>query len=100
MYCIQCGNVLSKCDKFCKKCGAKIVIESDSILKEEKKSRSEAIGNGNYHTLLFRFPGGSSGGPDDSLKATAKQYLAENNIASTNWNCLSRDKKFSTQLFA
>jgi peptidoglycan/xylan/chitin deacetylase (PgdA/CDA1 family) len=51
-----------------------------------------ALGNSDYHSYLFRFPGGSSGGPYDSLKSEAKSYLNETmKIATTNWNCLTGD---------
>ena len=41
--------------------------------------------------MLFRFPGGSSGGPYDSIKGQAKSTLENMGIASTNWNCLNGD---------
>ena len=41
--------------------------------------------------LLFRFPGGSSGGPYDDLKREAKSILEGMGIVSTNWNCLTGD---------
>ena len=50
-----------------------------------------AIGIKEYHSYLFRFPGGSSGGKYHNIKAEAKQILANNGIASTNWNCLNGD---------
>ena len=51
-----------------------------------------AIQNPNYHSYLFRFPGGSSGGVYDKLKAEAKSYLVDTmKIATTNWNCLTGD---------
>lgn len=58
-----------------------------------------AIGNPDYDPHLFRFPGGSSGGPYDTLKSQAKQFLADNQIASTNWNCLTSDAagKYTTE---
>ena len=50
-----------------------------------------ALGNPEFHSYLFRFPGGSSGGPYHNLKQEAKAYLWNNGIASTNWNCLNGD---------
>lgn len=51
-----------------------------------------ALGNPNFHSYLFRFPGGSSGGKYHNLKVEAKAYLRDNmGIASTNWNCLTGD---------
>ena len=48
-----------------------------------------AIQNSDYNSYLFRFPGGSSGGPYDDVKIEAKQILEESNIVYTNWNCLT-----------
>lgn len=56
-----------------------------------EKAIQEALGIPEYHTLLFRFPGGSSGGPYDSIKGQAKSTLENMGIASTNWNCLNGD---------
>ncbi len=50
-----------------------------------------AIGVPNYNPHLFRFPGGSVGGKYASLKKSAIELLRENQIAHTNWNCLSGD---------
>ena len=50
-----------------------------------------ALENPNYHSKVFRFPGGSNGGYYWKIKAEAKQYLRENGIVSLDWNCLSRD---------
>ena len=62
-----------------------------------EKAVQEALGNSDYHTLLFRFPGGSSGGPYDRLKGQAKSTLEEMGIASTNWNCLNGDAEGGTK---
>ena len=50
-----------------------------------------ALGLKDFHSYLFRFPGGSSGGPYNDLKAQAKSTLEGMGIASTNWNCLNGD---------
>lgn len=50
-----------------------------------------ALGNPDYHSRLFRFPGGSIGGYYNNLKSDAKQLLRDNNIASLDWNALSND---------
>ena len=62
-----------------------------------EKAVQDALGNPEYHTLLFRFPGGSSGGPYNSLKAEAKATLESMGIASTNWNCLNGDAEGGTK---
>lgn len=73
---------------------SKIYASIDNLYAEYNKTNEairNAIGNQEYDPHLFRFPGGSSGGPYDSLKKQAKQFLADNQIASTNWNCLTSD---------
>ena len=55
------------------------------------KAVQDALGTTEYNTLLFRFPGGSSGGPYNDLKAEAKRTLEGMGIPSTNWNCLTGD---------
>ena len=66
----------------------------ESVYNEYNKTNEaikNALENPDYDPHLFRFPGGSSGGPYDSLKSQAKQFLADNKIASTNWNSLTSD---------
>ena len=50
-----------------------------------------ALGNENYNSLVFRFPGGSSGGPYHDIKQEAKELLKQNGIASVDWNALTND---------
>lgn len=82
---------------------SQIYSSVDSVLNEYNQTNEaiqEAIGVPEYNCHLFRFPGGSSGGPYDSLKAQAKQVLADNQIASTNWNCLTSDAAGNTTVQA
>ena len=51
----------------------------------------EALGNNNYRSNLFRFPGGSNGGYYDSMKQKSKALLRENGVVHLDWNCLSKD---------
>ena len=51
----------------------------------------EALENSEYNSKIFRFPGGSVGGYYKNIKENAKQLLKENNIASLDWNSLSKD---------
>ncbi len=51
----------------------------------------EALQNPNYHSKVFRFPGGSQGGYYHSIKKQANQYLRQNGIVSLDWNSLSKD---------
>lgn len=73
---------------------SRIYSSVDSVVDEYNKCEQavrDAIGNQNYYSRLFRFPGGSSGGPYNNLKAQAKEYLISQGIASTNWNSLTGD---------
>lgn len=67
---------------------------TQNVLDEYNKTNDlikEAIGNHNYNSLVFRFPGGSSGGPYNDLKQEAKELLKQNGIASLDWNALTND---------
>ena len=71
----------------------------DNVIDEFNKTENaiqSALGNTDYHSYLFRFPGGSSGGPYNSLKAKAKETLIANGIACTNWNALTGDAEGNT----
>ncbi len=67
---------------------------TQNVLDEYNKTNDlikNAIGNQNYNSLVFRFPGGSSGGPYNDLKQEAKEVLKQNGIASVDWNALTND---------
>lgn len=51
----------------------------------------QALNNKDYHSKLFRFPGGSTGGYYNSIKKETKQILLQNGIAYLDWNSLSKD---------
>ena len=51
----------------------------------------QALNNKDYHSKLFRFPGGSTGGYYHSIKKETKQILLQNGIAYLDWNSLSKD---------
>lgn len=73
---------------------SKIYQSSDTVLEEYNttvNSIRNAIGNPNYNSLVFRFPGGSVGGPYDSTKKAAKQVLRTQGIASVDWDALTGD---------
>lgn len=73
---------------------SKIYESKDSVYEEymeTEKKIQEALGNPDYHTYLFRFPGGSSGGPHEKVKEQARELLRNEGIAFTNWNCLTED---------
>lgn len=62
----------------------------DEYNNTERKIK-EAIGNEEYSSHLFRFPGGSEGGKYAKVKNAAKALLEENNISHINWNALTND---------
>lgn len=71
-----------------------IYSSTQAVLDEYNKANNiiaTALGIPNYNSLVFRFPGGSSGGPYHDLKQEAKQTLKENGIASLDWNALTND---------
>lgn len=73
---------------------SQIYQNSQTVLDEYHYTEAciqEALGNPNYHSKVFRFPGGSQGGYYHSIKKEAKQYLRENGIVSLDWNSLSKD---------
>ena len=44
-----------------------------------------------FNSYLFRFPGGSSGGKYEKIKAQAREHFKSYGVAFTNWNCLTGD---------
>ena len=71
-----------------------IYADPNNVLVEfyqTEQAIKDALGNPNYNSFLFRFPGGSSGGYYSDVKTQARQLLIENGIAFTNWNCLTGD---------
>lgn len=56
-----------------------------------EKAIQNALQNPNYHSNLFRFPGGSIGGVYNDIKQQAKQALKDSGVASLDWNALTRD---------
>lgn len=71
-----------------------IYQNSQTVLDEYNYTESciqQALGNPDYHSRVFRFPGGSVGGYYNTIKKEAKTYLRQNNIASLDWNALTND---------
>ena len=63
---------------------SKIYKSATSVLSEYNKTEKaiqEALGNPNYSSNLFRFPGGSHVGPYEKIKKKARTTLNENGIA-------------------
>ena len=73
---------------------SEIYASEDNVLDEynyTEQALQEALENPNYHSKIFRFPGGSTGGYYREIKKVAKQYLRDNGIVSLDWNSLSKD---------
>lgn len=73
---------------------AKIYKSVDNVFSEYNKTEAviqQAIGNKNYHSHLFRFPGGSTGGKYAKLKKKARVELNKKNISFLDWNALTSD---------
>ena len=73
---------------------SEIYKQPQNVLDEYNYTDSciqEALGNSEYHSRVFRFPGGSVGGYYKNIKAQAKDLLRQNNIVSLDWNALSND---------
>lgn len=71
-----------------------IYSSQEAVLEEFNKCNNavrNAIGEPEYNSHLFRFPGGSNGGKYNDLKQGAKQLLSDNDILSVDWNSLSGD---------
>lgn len=61
---------------------------ANKVLEEYNETEDairEAIGNNDYSSKLFRFPGGSTGSYTD-IKTNAKELLKQNKIAYIDWN--------------
>lgn len=73
---------------------SKIYASSNDVIKEYNRTEQEirkALGNTNYSSHLFRFPGGSIGGAYSKIKKEAKQELKKQQIAYLDWNALTND---------
>ena len=73
---------------------SKVYATPESVLEEFNKCNEavkNAIGQPEYNSHLFRFPGGLPGGKYANLKQEAKEILNENNILNVDWNCLTGD---------
>ena len=55
MYCRQCGNKVLDSDKFCSKCGAEIVADTDSLVSEENNSSPTSDYNSENHSATKNF---------------------------------------------
>lgn len=73
----------------------KLIYQNKDTVWQEyvdcENSIKNALGNQDYNSFLFRFPGGSSGGKYSKIKAEAKEHFQNYGVANTNWNCLTGD---------
>lgn len=73
---------------------SKIYENEDTVFQEYVEcdnSIRNAIGIPEFNSYLFRFPGGSSGGRYEKIKAQAREHFKNYGVAFTNWNCLTGD---------
>ncbi len=73
---------------------SKIYENKDTVFQEYiecENSIRNALNNQDYNSYLFRFPGGSSGGAYEKVKAEAREHFRGYGVAFTNWNCLTGD---------
>lgn len=73
---------------------SRVYSSANAVLDEynvTEKAIRNAIGNEEYTSYIFRFPGGSEGGKYAQVKNDAKNLLSENNICYINWNALTND---------
>lgn len=77
---------------------SQIYSSKDTVYEEFIKTENSiknALGNQNYNSYLFRFPGGSSGGKYEKIKSEARELFESYGVAFTNWNCLTGDAEGS-----
>lgn len=73
---------------------SQIYASPQSVLDEYNKSMTSirnAIGEQEYSSHLFRFPGGYTGGKYAQIKEEAAQLLEQNGILNIDWNALTAD---------
>ncbi len=78
---------------------SKIYQSKDTTFEEYAQTEQcikNALGIPEFNTYLFRFPGGSSGGRYEKIKAEAREMFNSYGIAFTNWNCLTGDAENKT----
>ena len=78
---------------------SKIYTNRDTVFEEYAQTEQcirNALGEPEFNTYLFRFPGGSSGGYYSRIKSEARDLFNSYGIAFTNWNCLTGDAENKT----
>lgn len=75
-----------------------IYSSPQAVLDEFNKCNQlvrDAIGEQEYNSHLFRFPGGFVGGKYADIKNQAKELLNQNDIVNVDWNALVGDAEIS-----
>lgn len=78
---------------------SQIYSSPESVLEEYNKCNDKvknAIGQPEYNSHLFRFPGGLPGGKYVDIKKQAKDILLSNDILHIDWNSLTGDAETAT----
>ena len=73
---------------------SKIYENAKNVLEEYNKTEKQirkAIGNDEYSSHIFRFPGGYEGGKYAKVKKEAGKLLNKNEISYIDWNVLTGD---------
>lgn len=71
-----------------------IYSSPENVLNEYNQCNDavkKALGENDYESHLFRFPGGLAGGKYAEVKEKANELLEQNNIAHVDWNALNGD---------
>lgn len=71
-----------------------IYKSADTVLEEYTKTEEiikDALNDESYSSHLFRFPGGSHGGPYENIKKQARKKIKEEGIAYLDWSALTYD---------
>ncbi len=77
---------------------ANIYQSPEAVLNEYNQCNQavrNAIGEQEYNSHLFRFPGGLAGGKYAEIKNQANTLLLENNIVHVDWNALNGDSEIT-----
>lgn len=73
---------------------SQIYSSPESVLNEYNQCNDavkKAIGENDYNSHLFRFPGGLAGGKYADIKTQANELLEKNDIVHVDWNALNGD---------
>ena len=78
-----------------------IYSSPQAVLDEYNRAETaikNAIGNQDYNSRVFRFPGGTVGGKYAQVKTDAVNLLNQNGVAHLDWNALTGDSAGLTNI--